>query len=297
MDLDTELARELERAIPHLPTAPASSHLTAGRRARRRRHVVRRRRRHRSARDSPPAQPCRRSVARPRREPTDTDSRTRPRLYRAIPSWAQEYGNHGPVSIYPDGRLWVAPDARLIRSVENPLDTDDADVVSSYAVEAEMDGEIDWLFVYRDRTTSVFGEMGHPGDWTNDFEVWIEDVTSNLEHRPSLAERLVHFAGDGSERLVAGPGAVIVDQTADVVVPNWPKHPGSAVAEVTYEGTTWFVLAMAPAKGSPSTPPTRGRWCPPRRSTGSSTSSAATGPTSERRSAPGRTTTRRTSSS
>ena len=39
MDLDTELARELERAIPHLPTAPVSSHLSAGRRARRRRHA------------------------------------------------------------------------------------------------------------------------------------------------------------------------------------------------------------------------------------------------------------------
>ena len=39
MDLDTDLARELERAIPHLPTAPASSHLSAGRRARRRRQA------------------------------------------------------------------------------------------------------------------------------------------------------------------------------------------------------------------------------------------------------------------
>ena len=69
-----------------------------------------------------------------------------------------------------------------------------------------MDGELDWSFVYR-VDDGVLGEMGHPGEWTNDFEVWIEDVTSNLEHRRSLAERLVHFADDGSERLVAGAGA------------------------------------------------------------------------------------------
>ena len=111
-----------------------------------------------------------------------------------------------------------------------------------------MDGELDWSFVYR-VGDDVLGEMGHPGEWTNDFEVWIEDVTANLEQRPSLAEQLVHFAAaEGSERLVAGAGAVIVDQTDDVVLPNWETHPGSAVAKVTFEGKTWFVLAMDPAK-------------------------------------------------
>ena len=114
-----------------------------------------------------------------------------------------------------------------------------------------MDGELDWSFVYR-VGDNVWGEMGHPGEWTNDFEVWIEDVTSNLEQRPSLAEQLVHFAAaDGSERLVAGAGAVIVDQTDDVVLPNWETHPGSAVAKVTFEGKTWFVLAMDPARSKP----------------------------------------------
>ncbi len=144
----------------------------------------------------------------------------------------------------------MAPDARLIRSVDNPLYIDDEGVVGSYAVEAEMDGEVDWSFVYRDGS-GVFGEMGHPGEWTNDFDVWIDDVASDLEHRPSLAERLVRFAGDHSERLRAGPGAVIVDQTGDVVLPNWQKHPRIAVAQVTFEGDTWFVLAMGPARGRP----------------------------------------------
>ena len=74
----------------------------------------------------------------------------------------------------------MAPDARLIKTVENPLGTDREEVISSYAVEAEMDGELDWSFVYR-VDDGVMGEMGHPGEWTNDFEMWIDDVTSNLE--------------------------------------------------------------------------------------------------------------------
>ena len=40
----------------------------------------------------------------------------------SIPSWAQEYGNHGPVAIAPDGRLWVAPDAVVRRTVVDPFD-------------------------------------------------------------------------------------------------------------------------------------------------------------------------------
>jgi hypothetical protein len=250
MDLDSELAHELERAIPHLPTAPASSRLSAGRRARRRRNTY-----VGVASVAVLALTTGAAVsALSGSIPTGADhvSDTPSPSSTEIPSWAQEYGNHGPVSIYPDGRLWVAPDARLIKTVENPLGLEHEDVVSSYAVEAEMDGEVDWVLVYRDSDAdAVFGEMGHPGEWTNDFEMWIDDVTSNTEDRASLSERLVHFAGDGSERLVAGAGAVIVDQTGDVVLPNWEEHPGIAVAEVTFEGTTWFVLAMDPAHRKP----------------------------------------------
>jgi hypothetical protein len=250
MDLDTELARELERAIPHLPTAPASALLTAGRRARRRRNAFAG-----VAAVAVLALGTGAAVsALSGSDPNGADGThvadTPSAGVGAIPEWAQEYGNHGPVSIYPDGRLWVAPDARLIRSVENPLDTDDDDVVSSYAAEAEMDGEVEWSFVYR-TSDGVFGQMDDPGRWTNDFDVWIADQTADLEHRPSLAERLVQFADDDSERLVAGPGAVVVDQNPDVVLPNWQRHPRIAVAQVTFEGRTWFVLAMGPAHDKP----------------------------------------------
>jgi hypothetical protein len=36
-----------------------------------------------------------------------------------------------------------------------------------------------------------------------------------------------------------------------VVVPGLENHPVSAVAQVTFEGRTWFVLAMDPAHGKP----------------------------------------------
>ena len=185
MDLDSELAQELERAIPHLTTAPASSHLSAGRRARRRRHAYAG-----VAGVAALALTTGAAVAvLGGSNPTGSDGTIADPPSASsteIPSWAQEYGKHGPVSIYPDGRLWVAPDARLIKTVENPLGTEHEDVVSSYAVEAEMDGEVDWVLVYRDSDDdAVFGEMGHPGEWTNDFEMWIDDVTANAEDRQS----------------------------------------------------------------------------------------------------------------
>ena len=162
MDLDSDLARELERAIPHLPTASASSHLSAGRRARRRRQA------YAGVAGAAVLALTAGGALSVLGGPGSTavDERTAASSSE-IPDWAQEYGNHGPASIYPDGRLWVAPDARLIRKVDNPLDPGDEDVINSYAVEAEMDGELDWSFVYR-VGDDVWGEMGHPGEWTND---------------------------------------------------------------------------------------------------------------------------------
>ena len=249
MDLDTDLAQELESAIPHLPTAPPSSHLSAGRRARRRRRayvgvagvaalalVIGGAVSGLSGSSSTGADGT-----------YDADSSSA----AAIPEWAQEYGNHGPSSIYPDGRLWVAPDARLIRSVENPLDIDDEDVVSSYAVEAEMDGEVDWVV-----RLPGLGETACSARWATPASGPTTSRCGSMTSRRTggpqvVSERLVHFAERRLRAAGRGPGCVIVDQTGDVVLPNWQNHPGIAVAKVTYEGTTWFVLAMDPAHQKP----------------------------------------------
>jgi hypothetical protein len=253
MNLDTDLAQELDRAIPHLPAAPATAYLTSGRRARRRRRAyagvagvavlaltggatV-------SLLDDPSATTV---IGGP--------ATSSPGLDDQIPSWAQEYGNHGPVSIYPDGELWVAPDARLIRSVEIPANSFEEDMVSAYAAEAEIDGQVWWSFVFRTShspSDRPAGQMELAREWTTDFDVWVDYITADMQGRQRFSERLVEFADGSSERLVARPGAQIIDQTDDVVLPNWENHPRTSVAKVTYADRTWFVIASGPRSGQP----------------------------------------------
>src|SRR5829696_2493739 len=93
-----------------------------------------------------------------------------------IPDWATEYGNHGPAAIAPDGRLWIAPEATVVRSIDQPLvDAGGAAGIGrSYAVEVRwerpdsgrggmdkdgglgMDGLV-WSFIYQDRGQTVTG--------------------------------------------------------------------------------------------------------------------------------------------
>ena len=251
MNLDTDLAPDLERAIPHLPAAPAAAYLAAGRRARRRRRALA------GAAGvvvlaltgggalSVLDEPAPSSVIGPATQSTDDD----------IPSWAQEYGNHGPISIYPNGELWVAPDARLIRSVEIPASGFDQHVVSAYAAEAEFDGEVWRSFVFRTSHSpddKPAGQMEPAGIWTTDFDLWVDYITADMQGRMRFSERLVRFANGSSERLVALAGAEIVAQTDNVPSsPAFETHPRRSIAEVTYLGKTWFVLAEGPRSGEP----------------------------------------------
>ena len=251
MNLEPELAPDLERAVPHLPSAPATAYLTAGRRARRRRRAIagvagvavlaltggval-------SALDDP-APP---SVIGPQDAPTDDD----------IPGWAQEHGNHGPVSIHPNGELWVAPDARVIKSVEIPAGTFDEHVMSAYVTESEFEGDVWWSFVYRTSpavSDRPAGEMEPADEWTTDFDLWRDYITAKMQGRTRFSDRLVRFADSTTERLVARPGAQILDQIDDVdLSPGFQNHPRTSVAEVSYGGKTWFVIGSGPRSGSP----------------------------------------------
>jgi hypothetical protein len=251
MTIDTDLARDLERAVPHLPTASATTYLASGRRARRRRRVY--------AGAATVAvlgltggaalsvldDPAPSSVVRTPAGETSADG---------IPGWAQEYGNHGPVSIYPNGELWVAPDARVIRQVKIPAGTFDKPVVSAYVTESEFEGDVWWSYV--SRTTSAtddkpFGIMEEAGSWTTDFDLWVDYATAVDQGRPRFSDRLVRFAGDSSEQLVPLPGAEIVDQRDDVdLSPGFQNHPRTSVAQVTYGGKTWFVIGSGARSGS-----------------------------------------------
>lgn len=183
MSAETELARQLERDLNNLPAVPATTYLGIARSARRRRRgvvglvaasvvalgggtalaVL------------APGQPDGASLVaagpeqlvEPRAVSPDTslpdsdyvapepanrveavDGLTGVDSFStaAIPSWAQEYGEHGPVAMAPDGRLWVAPEAVVRRTVIDPLGRTDAEgkpVAASYAVEAEYPGAPD----------------------------------------------------------------------------------------------------------------------------------------------------------
>ncbi len=180
-----------------------------------------------------------------------------------VPSWAQEYGNHGPVAIAPDGRLWVAPEAVVRRTVVDPMAGttlgDGTRVTESFAVEARFEdddnllGDVVWVLIYNSEDVpGSFGEMDEPGRWTDDFELWVDDVTSRPQGRPDFASRLVDFTDDSSDVLVPRDGVQVVRQLDGVELgPTWAKHPRSSVAEVRWAGKTWFVLAQGPRNGSP----------------------------------------------
>lgn len=175
-----------------------------------------------------------------------------------VPSWAQEYGSHGPVQLLADGRLWVAPDATVRRIVVDPVVGGPGGVTASYAVEAEYAGapedfssDVAWVFLSTDGTGRGSGSFDEPGRWTDDFELWVDDATAPQEGRPSFVERLAHFADDSSDVLVPGaPGVEIVRQVQDPEVgPMWEPGTREAAAEVRWAGTTWFVQASDPRDG------------------------------------------------
>ncbi len=262
MTLERDLAPELDRALAGLPAVPAANYLAAARKARRRRRVVTGSvalavligggvaldlALDDSADLTPVATPGPGHSDDPGPETPVTgpglegvDAFTTP----GIPEWAQEYGNHGPVGLAPDGRLWIAPGAEVLRTVVNPIDGEGtAEVPGSYGVEARYKGETTWVLLP--------ATMDTPGRWTNDFELWVENESSQFEDRPSFAERLVHFAGPDSERLAAGDQGELVRQLDGVDLPRWPENARSSVAEVRSGGTTWFVQAMDPLDGAP----------------------------------------------
>ena len=256
MTIERDLAPDLDRALAHLPAVPATSYLTAARRVRRRRRIaggslalavlagggV--------ALDAALDDPAESTLV---ATPSSEIKVTGPGLEgvnafttEGVPEWAQEYDNNGPVAIAEDGtgRLWIAPGAEVLRSVVNPIDgAGTQEKPASYAVEARYKGETKWVLLPH--------WMDDPGRWTNDFDLWVDNETSQFEDRPSVAERLVHFVGPDSERLAAGNGVELVRQLNGVDLPQWQKHPRSSVAEVRSGGTTWFVVAMGPRNGAP----------------------------------------------
>ena len=276
MNFETQLARRLDDALADLPALPPDDYLRRGQRARRRR------RRavgvaalavvalgaslsqlapggpeseveyagpgsvegtpsgmHRASRDRDDVAPLPTTPVEAVTGLSGVDHFSTP----DIPTWAQEYGNHGPVALAPDGRLWVAPDAEVLQTVVGPLagtKVSGSPVTASYAVEVVFDppagfgGDVAWVLIYSDGDSGGVGEMDEPGRWTRDFEIWVDDVAAQVEGRPSFDERLVQVAAEGSDRLVAGRPACGSSSRLTSATARG--------AEVRWDGRTWFVV-------------------------------------------------------
>ena len=173
-----------------------------------------------------------------------------------IPEWAKEYGNHGPAAIAPDGRLWVAPETAVVRSIVDPVGPEGraGGVRFSYAIEVrweqpdaapklETDGLV-WWFGYQDEdSTGTFGSMDEADRWTSDFALWAENEAASLLGRPTFANQLVRFENDRSKVLTPLSGVEVVDQMTDVDTGDREQFARRTAAEVVIDGQTYFVLA------------------------------------------------------
>ncbi|CAM3728946.1 SigE family RNA polymerase sigma factor [Nocardioides zeicaulis] len=177
-----------------------------------------------------------------------------------IPSWASEYGSHGPVALTPDGRLWVAPDAEVARTVVDPYPPGEDGITASYAVEArwqdapdELADRFVWVIIATDGTGPGTGTMDEPGRWTDDFELWVDDATAHEQGRPSFAERLLTFVDDTTDTVgVGAEGVELLHQQRDPDLgPGWVRHTRAAAADVDWRGVRWYVVAVDPkARGA-----------------------------------------------
>lgn len=155
-------------------------------------------------------------------------------------AWAdrlpKEYGPddwRGP-AWYEQGRVHLGPGARELKRVDNPMGPDQ----ESFGLVVEQAGVTYWLEVDGGGgTTEIAAESDFPT-----FEMWLDDYVAMQKGQQQLT--LVRF--DDNHKLVAREGVTIVRQSADPDVGAGllaNQDAPSAVAEVRYQGRTWFVIA------------------------------------------------------
>lgn len=142
--------------------------------------------------------------------------------------------NGRPPAWYEQGGVHLDVGAKEIQRVDNPMGGDDG----SAGLVVEQAGVTHWILV--DGGGGSY-ERADESDFPT-FEMWLDNEVAFQSGKERLA--LVRF-GDG-DKLVAREGVTIVRQSADPDVGAGllaNQDAPSAVAEVRYQGRTWFVIA------------------------------------------------------
>ncbi len=162
----------------------------------------------------------------------------------------------GTVSLrtpYPDELATLGTDGlelrkgvRLVRRDENPMGATPPN--QSLGVALDYDGIRYWMLLEaspQGRSSSV----ERAGDSYSRFDLWLDQAVALQQGKPLLA--LVTF-DQGESLSPAEQGVEIVEQrSSPPLPPDFERSERSAVAEVVWQGTQWFVLATQSADSEP----------------------------------------------
>ncbi len=149
----------------------------------------------------------------------------------------------GELARWGPGGLELADGVRVVERVENPLGL--RPPAASLGLVVDDGRTRQWqLWSYDPRVSDLaVGTTETARQNLPSFDLWLADQVAAYDGEPALA--LVAFGGDGALE-AAEDGVEVVDQRADPGMPPGFADPAErvAVAEVTWRGATWFVLAV-----------------------------------------------------
>lgn len=146
------------------------------------------------------------------------------------------------IRLTPEGTLLTAEGVEVLETAENPLGYSPPD--HSLGVVYRFEGTTYWALTTIEKDSRNYGSFTadeKAGQSFPTFQYWLDDQVALQQGEPTMA--LVSF-GTG-ETLVPRDGVEILQQTGDIHLPDNFAGPNdrTAVAEVTYAGERWYVLA------------------------------------------------------
>ncbi len=179
-----------------------------------------------------PPDDARSEPAVPEDDPSETASTPTP-----YPDQLATLGNDG---------LQVRKGVVVVKRAENPMQVSPPN--QSLALVVERDGIRYWMLL-EESPQGGSSSVERAGDSYSTFDLWLDQAVALRQGRPALA--LVAFER-GEKLAPAEDGVAIVEQrTSPPLPPDLEPSQRSAVAEVTWRGVQWFVLATQAPGAAP----------------------------------------------